>query len=114
MTSTTVEGVDTSWSRVPNSEPIATEIRQIISKFNPADPAASAPDLLKLRRAMSGIKDESWIPEKKADLDKIIAACLSLHVETSTATETFTDVQTAAIKLDAINRSNLAVAPQDV
>src|SRR5437660_7576010 len=37
MTSSIFEGVDTSWSRVPNSEPIATEIRQIISKFNPAD-----------------------------------------------------------------------------
>src|SRR5262249_1771181 len=76
MTSSIFEGVDTSWSRVPNSEPIATEIHQIILKFNPADPAASVPDLLKLRQAMSGIKDESWIPEKKADLDKIIAACL--------------------------------------
>jgi len=114
MTSSIFEGVDTSWSRVPNSEPIATEIRQIISKFNPADPAASAPDLLKLRRAMSGIKDESWIPEKKADLDKIIAACLSLHVEASTATETFTPGQTAAIKLDAINRSNVPITLQEV
>src|SRR5437660_2030574 len=114
MTSSIFEGVDTSWSRVPNSEPIATEIRQIISKFNPADPAASAPDLLKLRRAMSGIKDESWIPEKKADLDKIIAACLSLHVEASTASETFTPGQTAAIKLDAINRSNVPITLQEV
>ncbi|PYL59310.1 MAG: LmbE family protein [Verrucomicrobia bacterium] len=114
MTSSIFEGVDTSWSRVPNSEPIATEIRQIISKFNPIDPAASVPDLLKLREAMSGIKDESWIPEKKADLDKIIAACLSLHVEVSTAIETFTPGQTAAIKLDAINRSNVPITLLEV
>ncbi len=114
MTSSIFEGVDTSWSRVPNSEPIATEIRQIISKFNPIDPAASVPDLLKLREAMSGIKDESWIPEKKADLDKIIAACLSLHVEVSTAIETFTPGQTAALKLDAINRSNVPITLLEV
>jgi hypothetical protein len=63
---------------------------------------------------MSGIKDESWIPEKKADLDKIIAACLSLHVEASTATETFTPGQTAAIKLDAINRSVVPITLQEV
>ena len=37
-------------------------------------------ELLKLRQAMSGIQDESWIAEKKAQLDKIIAACLGLHV----------------------------------
>src|SRR5215813_11137903 len=114
MTSSLFEGVDTSWSRVPNSESVATEIRQIISKFNPADPAASVPELLKLRQAVSAIQDESWIAEKKADLDKIIAACLGLHVEASTATETFTPGQTAAIKLEAINRSNIPVTLQEV
>jgi LmbE family N-acetylglucosaminyl deacetylase len=114
MTSSLFEGVDTSWSRVANSESVAAEIRQITSKFNPADPAASVPDLLKLRQAMSGIQDKSWIPEKKAELDKIIAACLGLHVEASTATETFTPGQTATIKLEAINRSNIPVTLQEV
>ena len=114
MTSLLFEGVDTSWSRVANSESVATEIRQIISKFDPADPAASVPELLKLRKAMSGIQDESWIAEKKADVDKIVAACLGLHVEASTATEMFTPGQTAAIKLEAINRSSIPVTLQEV
>jgi len=114
MTNSVFEGVDTSWSRIPNSEPIAAEIRQIISKFDPADPAASVPELLKLRQAMSGVQDESWIPEKKAELDKIIAACLGLHVEASTATEAFTPGQTATIKLEAINRSNVPLTLQEV
>src|SRR5882757_9399309 len=114
MTSSLFEGVDTSWSRVANSESVTAEIRQIISKFNPADPAASVPELLKLRQSMSGIQDKSWIAEKKAELDKIIAACLGLHVEASTATEAFTPGQTAAIKLEAINRSNVPVTLQQV
>src|SRR5262249_3115530 len=75
------EGVDTNWSGVPNPESVATEIRKITSRFNPADPAASVSDLLKLRQAISGIHDELWITEKKAELDKIIAACLGLHAE---------------------------------
>ena len=114
MTSSLFEGVDTSWSRVANSESVAAEIRQIISKFNSADPAASVPELLKLRQAMGGIQDESWIAEKKAQLDKIIAACLGLHVEASTATEAFTPGQTATIKLEAINRSKIPVTLQEV
>jgi LmbE family N-acetylglucosaminyl deacetylase len=114
MTSSLFEGVDTSWSRVANSESVAAEIRQIISKFNPADPAASVPELLKLRQAMSGIQDEFWVAEKKAQLDKIIAACLGLHVEASTATEAFTPGQTAPIKLEAINRSNVPVTLQEI
>ena len=113
MTTGLFEGIETNWSRVANSESVATEIRQIISKFNPADPAASLPDLFKLRQAISGIQDEFWMAGKKAELDKIIAACLGLHVEASTATETFTPGQTAAIKLEAINRSNVPVTLQE-
>src|SRR6266446_5619383 len=59
MTSSVFEGVDTSWSRLANSESVAAEIRQIISKFDPADSAASVPDLLKLRQAMSATNDDS-------------------------------------------------------
>ena len=74
MTTGLFEGIDTSWTRVANSESVATEIRQITSKFNPANPAASLPDLFKLRQAISGIQDEFWMAGKKAELDKIIAA----------------------------------------
>jgi LmbE family N-acetylglucosaminyl deacetylase len=113
-TNSLFEGVDTSWSRVANSESVAAEIRQIISKFNPADPAGSVPELLKLRQAMSEIHDDSWIPEKKVELDKIIAACLGLHLEASTAKEAVTPGQTASITLEAINRSNIPVTLQEV
>jgi len=114
MTASLFEGVDTSWSRVPNSEPIAKAIRQIISNFRPADPAASVPELLKLRQAMSGIENDSWVSEKKAQLDQIIAACLGMHVEASVTDETFTPGQTAKIKLEAINRSEIPVTLQGV
>jgi LmbE family N-acetylglucosaminyl deacetylase len=114
MTNSLFDNVDTTWSRVPNSDSIAAEIAQIISKFDPADPAASLSDLLKLRQAMNEIHDDSWIPEKKAQLDKIIAACLGLHVEASTANETFTPGQKATIKLEAINRANVPVTLQEV
>ena len=114
MTSSLFEGIDTSWSRVPNSESIASEIRQIISQFNPADPVASVPELLKLRQAMSGIKDDSWVSEKKAELDEIIAACLGLHVETSATNETVMPGETTTIKLEAINRCTIPVTLQEV
>jgi LmbE family N-acetylglucosaminyl deacetylase len=113
MTSALFDGVDTSWSRVLNSGPIATRIRQIIVNFRPADPAASVPELLKLRQTMSEIKDNSWIPEKKAELDEIIAACLGLHVEASTTNETVTPGQTVTIKLEAINRCDIPVTLQE-
>jgi LmbE family N-acetylglucosaminyl deacetylase len=113
MTTALFDGIDTTWSRVPNSQSIATEIQQIISQFRAADPAASVPELSKLRQAMNAVKDDSWIPEKKAELDQIIAACLGLHVEASTTNETVTPGQNITIKLDAINRSNISVTLQE-
>jgi LmbE family N-acetylglucosaminyl deacetylase len=113
MASALFDGVDTSWSRVANSEAVAAKIRQILTGFHPTDPAASVPELLRLRQAMSGIQDDSWVPEKKAQLDKIIAACLGLHVEASTTDEAVTPGQTMTIKLEAINRSSIPVTLQE-
>ncbi|PYI99123.1 MAG: LmbE family protein [Verrucomicrobia bacterium] len=114
MTSALFDGVDTSWPRVANSESVASKIRQIISDFHPADPAASVAELLELRQALSGLKDDDWVPQKKTELDQIIAACLGLHVEASTTSATITPGQTAAIKLEAINRCNIPVTLQEV
>jgi len=114
MTNSLFEGIDMTWSRVANSESVAAQIHQITSQFQPTDPAASVPELLKLRQTMSGIKDDSWVPEKKAELDEIIAACLSLHVEASATNEAVTPGQTATIKLEAINRSNIPVTLQEL
>src|SRR5439155_3508397 len=114
MTNGLFDGIDASWSRVADSESIAATILQIISEFHPADPAASVAALLELRRALSGLKDEGWVPEKKTELDQIIAACLGLHVEASTANESITPGQTATIKLETINRCNIPVTLQEV
>ncbi|HEX4652716.1 MAG TPA: PIG-L family deacetylase [Candidatus Udaeobacter sp.] len=114
MTNSIFDGIDTSWSRVAKSESVAAEIHQITSKFNPADPAASIPELLKLRQVISEIHDDAWMPEKKGELDEIIAACLGLHVEALSAKETVAPGQTASITLEAINRSNIPVTLQEV
>ena len=114
MTASLFDGVDTTWKRVPHSEQIAADISQIISQFRPTDPAASLPELLKLRHALNEMKDDSWIPEKKSEVDQIIAECLALHIEASTSNETVTPGQAATIKLEAINRSNIPVTLQEV
>src|SRR5215475_11870877 len=114
MTTALFQGIDTNWSRVPNSESVASEIHQIISQFHPTAPAASVPVLLKLRQAMSGLSDDTWVPEKKAELDEVIAECLGLHMEASTSNETVTPEQTQKIQLEAINRSDIPITLQEV
>jgi hypothetical protein len=114
MTSALFDGVDTDWSRVANSEAVAAKIRQIISDFHPAEPAASVAGLLELRQALSELKEGDRVAEKQAELDQIIAACLGLHVEASTTNATITPGQTADVKLETINRCNIPVTLQQV
>src|SRR5947207_13850075 len=78
MTSALFEGVDTGWSRVPNSASVATKVRQIISEFHPADPATSVADHLEVRHAFSALTDEGPAPKKKAELEQNSAACLGM------------------------------------
>lgn len=106
MTNALFDGVDTTWGRVPKSESIAEKVKQLLGTFAPVDPAASVPKLLELRRELSTIGRSIG---KLGEVDTLIAACLGLHIESSTTSAAFSEGQTLPIKLEAINRSNVPV-----
>ena len=103
------DGVDTTWKRVANSEAVAAKISKVIADFRPSDPAASVPGLLEVRDELDRLKEDDWVPQKKAEVDQIIAACLGLHLEASTETPVVSPGQELPVKIEAINRSNVAV-----
>jgi LmbE family N-acetylglucosaminyl deacetylase len=79
-----LDGVDTTWNRVPGGADIGKLADEIITKFNSQDPAASVPALLELRSRLAALptKDPVVI-EKRAQLDRILQSCLGLSVETA-------------------------------
>ena len=103
------DGIDTTWSRVAKSEAIAEKVKQLLATFVPADPAASIPKLLELRSALTESDDKNWFAAKAGEIDALIAACLGLHIESSTANAVVTAGQQLPIKLEAINRSKVPV-----
>ncbi len=110
MKSGLLDGVDTSWKRVAGSEAAAAKIAAVIATFKPNDPAASVPGLLEARDALDKLKDDDdWVPEKKSEIDQIIAACLGLHLEAFTEMPVVSPSQTLPIKLEAISRSAVPV-----
>ncbi|RXK53801.1 LmbE family protein [Oleiharenicola lentus] len=79
-----MDGVDTTWARIPGGAALIPLIDDVIAKFNPADPAASVPALLAIRTKLDGLKSpDPLLQEKRGDLDRIIASCLGLTVETT-------------------------------
>jgi len=94
---------------VPKSEAITEKVKQLLATFNPADPAASVPKLLELRKELSTVDKKDWLIAKTGEIDSLIAACVGLHIESSTTAATISAGQTLPIKLEAINRSNVPV-----
>jgi LmbE family N-acetylglucosaminyl deacetylase len=109
MTNGLFDGIDTTWGRVPKSEAIAEKVKQLLATFAPADPAGSVPKLLELRKELAASNKQDWFIAKLGEVDSLIAACLALHIESSTASATVSGGQTLPIKLEAINRSNVPV-----
>jgi LmbE family N-acetylglucosaminyl deacetylase len=79
-----MDGVDTTWGRVPGGAEIETLTSEVIAQFNPQDPAASVPALLKLRSQLAALPaTDPVVVEKRAQLDRILQASLGLEVETT-------------------------------
>lgn len=82
-----LDGVDTTWNRLPDGAPIKALIDDAIAHFDAKNLAASVPALLKLRTAISSLpkseQDDPLVHDKRVLLDNILQACLGLHVETT-------------------------------
>lgn len=77
-----LDGVDTTWSRVPGGAEIGRLTAEAIAQFKPDDPAASVPALLRVRSRVAELSPDPVISDKRRQLDGIIRACLGLEVET--------------------------------
>lgn len=78
-----MDGIDTTWSRVPGGAEIGKLADQVIAEFDPQAPAASVPVLLTLRSRLAVLPEKDpMVLEKRAQLDHILQACLGLEVST--------------------------------
>lgn len=80
-----MDGIDTTWNRLPGGAEIGRRAQELIAGFNPADPAASVPAILALRHQLAALPTDPVIADKRAQLDRILAAALGLRVETTLA-----------------------------
>ena len=77
-----LDGIDTTWARVPGGADIGPLADELLAKFNPENPAASVPALLVIRRKLAALPTDPLVADKRQQLDRILQACLGLFVET--------------------------------
>jgi LmbE family N-acetylglucosaminyl deacetylase len=78
-----MEGVDTTWSRVPGGAEIGAMAGDLIAHFKPDNPAACVPTVLALREKLNKLPDDPLVTDKRRQLDRILRACLGLTVEST-------------------------------
>ena len=78
-----MDGVDTTWGRVPGGAEVAKLADEAIAKFDAKDPAASVPGLLAIRERLAALPADPLVAEKRRQLDRAIQGCLGLVVETT-------------------------------
>jgi LmbE family N-acetylglucosaminyl deacetylase len=83
-TNSIFDGVDTTWARIPGGADIGKLAGEVIAKFDPQNPAASVPSLLKVHAQLAALKSsDPFVAEKREQLDRIIQYCLGLDVKTT-------------------------------
>lgn len=78
-----LDGIEPTFARFPGGAEIAKLASEAIAQFNTGDPAASVPALLALRTRLAALPTDPVVTDKRAQLDRILQACLGLNVETT-------------------------------
>lgn len=108
-TSDLMDGVPTDWSRVKGAGRLDQLITQVISSYQPTNPSAVAPALLKIKSEMEKLPEGYWKQTKLQDIDKLIQNSLGLYLQATSQDYSYTPGEQLSLKIEAINRSSLPV-----
>jgi LmbE family N-acetylglucosaminyl deacetylase len=104
-----MEGVDTTWGRIPGGEAVGHLASDAILHFDPADPSASVPALLEMKKLVGGLPQDPVVREKAQLLDRILDACLGLSVETTLTQREVVPGEPLRLRHSAVVRSAVPV-----
>ncbi len=102
-------GINTTWKRVPDSSAVQAAIEKAVVAYSPSDPSRCVPDLIAAHRALSALPEQFWKSVKLYDLEKVIAACIGLDVESISKVPSVVAGGAVEVSLNAVQRSNFEV-----
>ena len=78
-----MDGIETTWSRIPSGAGIGKAADEIVSQFDPQKPDASVDEILKAKKILDSLPNESLVEFKRKQLDKILEDCLGISITTT-------------------------------
>lgn len=108
------DGIDTSWKRVRGGAAVEQLVKQAIESFDPLNPSASVPQLLKVRAAIAKLEEGVWKTRKLRETEELIVDCLGLYAEVTTSHYQAAPGESIKTSIELLNRSALEVTLRSI
>jgi LmbE family N-acetylglucosaminyl deacetylase len=109
-----LDGVETSWRRVPGGERIEGMVNQVIRDFSLAHPERSVPALVEIYKAIVALPDGYWKTQKLKEVQQLIADCSGLWMEAVTRVPYAVQGDWLPVTLVLNNRLNAPISVKGV
>jgi LmbE family N-acetylglucosaminyl deacetylase len=110
------DGVDMTWRRVAGGEAVGRLLEEAARSFNPSNPQAILPLLLRAHAAMRKLPDprDPWVEVKREELLDVIRACSGLWIEAVAAEPFTTPGGEARLTATLVNRSDFPLRLESI
>ncbi|MFM7838244.1 MAG: PIG-L family deacetylase, partial [Chitinophagaceae bacterium] len=102
-----MEGVETSWQRIPGTVTIAKLIDSLITGFVISRPEASVPMLVRLYQNLQQLPEAYWKEQKVKEVKELIEACGGLWMEAACNAEYAVQGDTLSLQVTVNDRAGI-------
>ena len=108
------EGINTSWSRVKNTEMIQMLVDKAIKQFDEENPSSSIAVLLQIRKEILTLEPGLWQKRKLLETEQLIQDCLGLFIEATSDNYWVPPSQHVTTTFELVNRSAIEVIVEKI
>jgi hypothetical protein len=109
-----LEGVETSWQRLPNTGLIQSVIDSITRSFDFMQPQNSVKGLVRLYKVISAMSDQYWKTQKLKEVQKLIEQSSGLWADVFTSEAYAVQTDSTRINFSFNNRSGIDMRLQSI
>lgn len=104
-----LEGINSSWSRIPGGEKISDLIKQADQNFNSDNPSASVPSLINILNQLEKLPQSDWKDHKIKELKDLILGASGLWFESCSNQASYAMGDSIQVRTDIVLQSALTV-----
>ncbi|HEX8037652.1 MAG TPA: PIG-L family deacetylase, partial [Chryseosolibacter sp.] len=100
------DGIDTSWKRVRGGDKIQPLVTRALEEFNPENPSATVPLLLRIRDQILALDKSVWRERKLRETEQLVQDCLGLFMEATASHYQSSPGELVHTDIEIVNRSS--------